>query len=102
MLGIAFYLPGFQLATPLSAFVAAFAFGVVHTIVGPILFLLTLPFTILTLGLFLVVLNALLLALVDFLVPGLTIHGVPTLVIASLVLAVVSMIWKGASKMFDK
>ena len=69
-----------------------------NTIVKPILFVLTLPFTIITLGLFLFVLNAIVLWLTALLVPGFRLHGFGTALIASLVLAVVSMIWKSATR----
>jgi putative membrane protein len=59
-----------------------------------VLFVLTLPLTILTLGLFLLVLNALMLWLTAKLVPGFSVHGFGTTLIASLILAAVGMAWK--------
>jgi putative membrane protein len=64
----------------------------------PILFVLTLPFTILTLGLFLLVLNALMLWVTALIVPGFRVHGFVTLLLASMILSVVGMIWKAATK----
>ncbi len=50
-------------------------FGIAHAILKPILIVLTLPITVLTLGLFLIVINALLLLLVSWLVPGFHVAG---------------------------
>lgn len=91
-------LPGFQVSGWGPALLAALVLGVVNVLVKPILFLLTLPFTILTLGLFLLVLNALMLALTAWLVPGFRITGFASAFWAALVLAVVGMVWKAATK----
>jgi len=61
MLGISRLLPGFEISGWGAAILAAIVLAVMNTIVKPILFVLTLPFTILTLGLFLFVLNAIVL-----------------------------------------
>jgi len=54
---------------------AGLLFGIAHAILKPILIVLTLPITVLTLGLFLIVINALLLLLVAWLVPGFHLAG---------------------------
>jgi putative membrane protein len=97
MLAIAKILPGFQIDGWVPALFAALVLGIVNTIVKPILFVLTLPFTIITLGLFLLVLNALMLYLTAWLVPGFSVHGFVTTLIASILLAIVSMVWKAAT-----
>lgn len=63
-------------------------FGVVNAIVGPILRLLSLPFVLLTLGLFLLIINAALLALTAGITDRLAIDGFGTAVIGGLILAV--------------
>ena len=63
-------------------------FGVVNAIVGPILRLLSLPFVVLTLGLFLLVVNAALLGLTAALTDRLTVDGFLTAVVGGLILAV--------------
>ena len=65
-------------------------FGVVNAIVGPVLRLLSLPFVVLTLGLFLLVVNAALLGLTAALSDRLTINGFGTALVGGLILAVVS------------
>jgi len=62
--------PGVSFASPATLLLAALLLGVVNAIVRPILFILTLPVTILTLGIFLLILNAGMVALVAWFVPG--------------------------------
>ena len=101
MLGLAHVLPGFEIASFGSALIAALVLGLMNVIVKPILFVLTLPFTILTLGLFLFVLNAIVLWLTALVVPGFRLHGILTALIASFILALVGMIWKSATRDAD-
>jgi putative membrane protein len=60
LLAVAYLYPGVQVQDWKAAAIAALVLGLVNTLVKPILVLLTLPVTILTLGLFLLVINALL------------------------------------------
>ena len=59
LLVVAYVLPGFVVASFGSAMLAALVLGLINSLVKPFLILLTLPITIITLGLFLIVLNAL-------------------------------------------
>ena len=72
---IALYLPGFAVNSLLTALIVAFALGVVNAVLKPILVLLTLPITIITLGLFTFVINAILILGVAYIVPGFSIEG---------------------------
>lgn len=58
-----------------SLFIAGLVLGIVNVFVKPVLLLLTLPLTIVTLGVFVLVLNALMLLLVAWLVPGFVVSG---------------------------
>jgi putative membrane protein len=98
MLGLSRMLPGFRVDGFWPAFFAAIVLAAVNTIVKPILFVLTLPFTILTLGLFLFVLNAICLWITAVIVPGFRINGAWTTLLASLLLAVVGIVWKAATR----
>lgn len=98
MLLLSRVMPGFRVEGWGSALLASAVLAAVNAVVKPVLFLFTLPFTIATLGLFLLVLNAMCLWLVQRLVPGFEVRGTGTLVIASLVLAAVGMLWKAAAK----
>ncbi len=66
----AWVLPGVRVDSLFSLALAALVLGFVNAIVRPLLVLLTLPFTLLTLGLFYFVVNGLAFALAAFLVPG--------------------------------
>ena len=68
-------IPGISVADSTTLILAALVFGVVNTFVGPIVKLLSLPITILTLGLFHFVVNAGLLGLTAWLTPGFSIDG---------------------------
>lgn len=68
-------LPGVQVQDFTTLFIAALVLGLVNTIVKPVLILLTLPVTILTLGLFLLVLNGLLFWAVGGILPGFHVGG---------------------------
>lgn len=78
----------FQSASQLI--VSAIVLGIVNGLVRPLAFLLTFPITVLSLGLFLLVLNAGMLALVALLVPGFSLSGFWTAVGAALVVSLVS------------
>lgn len=91
-------LPGFHVDGWGPAIVAALVLGFANAIVKPILFVLTLPLTIVTLGLFLLVLNALMLWLTDIVVPGFSVRGFGPLLLGSLLLALVGMVWKAIVK----
>ena len=83
-------IPGVHADSVVALIIAAAVLGIANALVRPILFWLTLPFTILTLGLFVIVLNALMIELTDLLVPGFEVEGFLTAVIASLLLSVIS------------
>ena len=86
----AFFVPGFAIVSFSSAFFGAAVLGLVNAIVKPILVIFTLPLTILTLGLFLLVVNAIALGLVSYLTPGLLISGFFPALFGSIVLTIVS------------
>jgi putative membrane protein len=74
-------------------------FGVINAVVGPILRLLSLPFVVLTLGLFLLVVNAALLGLTALITDRLSVDGFIPAVLGGLVLAIVG--W-GADRILDR
>jgi putative membrane protein len=97
-MGLPYVLKGVHVDGWVPAFVGAFILAVANTVVKPILFVLTLPFTLVTLGLFLLVLNALMLALTDWVVAGIRIDSFGTTFVAALLLSLVGMIWKAATR----
>ena len=86
----AYLVPGLTVSSWQAAAVAVVVMGLVNAIVKPILTLLTLPITLLTLGLFLLVVNAISLGLVGYLTPGFAVSGFFPAVIGSIVLSLVS------------
>lgn len=96
---VAHFVPGIQVAGFGYALLAALVFGVVNGIVRPVLVLLTLPATVLTLGLFLLVVNALMLMLTAALVPGFTVAGLGSALLGSLLLTLFNLV---VSELFDK
>lgn len=88
----AYLLPGVRVSGVFAALVAALVLGLVNIFIRPLLLLLTLPLNILTLGLFTLVINALLIMLVAALVPGFSVRGFWWAVLFGLVLAVVNYV----------
>ena len=84
--------PGFTYRDWLSLAIAAAVLGLLNAIVRPILFVLTLPITVVTLGLFLLVLNAIMLELTAWLVPGFGIEGFGWAIVGALVLSIVTLV----------
>jgi putative membrane protein len=88
-------LDGLQFTTPAKLVLAAVVLGVVNAFVRPLAFILTLPITVITLGLFLLVLNAGMVSLVAWMIPGFTISGFWTAVGAAIIVSLVS--WAASS-----
>jgi putative membrane protein len=91
----AWLLPGIQITSPLAALAAGVILGFVNAIVRPVLFLLTLPLTLLTLGLFIFVLNAICFGLTAALVPGFSVDGFGWALLGALFVSAVSWILNG-------
>ena|SRR3989338_3796947 len=86
----AYILPEVSINGPLAAFVLAVVLGVINTFLRPILIFLTLPLTIITLGLFVLVINALLIFLASYIVPGFIVADFWSAFLFGIVLAIVS------------
>lgn len=86
---------GVTFDTPSQLILAAVVLGVVNAFVRPLAFILTLPITVLTIGLFLLVLNAGMVGLVAWLVPGFHVSGFWTAMGAALIVSLVS--WAASS-----
>jgi putative membrane protein len=86
------FIPGIYVRDWGTLFLAALLLGVVNAVVKPILVLMTLPITLLTLGLFLLVVNAAMLGLVAWLLPGFAIAGFIPALLGWLVMAVAGAI----------
>lgn len=86
------WIQGLSIDTPMTLVVAAVLLGIVNAFIRPLLILLTLPFTVVTLGLFLLVVNAAMLALVAALLPGMHVAGFWAAFWAALLVSIVSWI----------
>ncbi len=91
LLVVANVVPGFGVATFYNALIAALVLGLVNALVRPLFFILTLPVTILTLGLFTFVINALMIWLVATIVEGFVVDGFVPALLAALMLWVISL-----------
>ena len=85
-------LDGIHLGGAMSLFFAALALCAVNAIVRPIMLLLTLPITVVTLGLFLLVLNGAMLGLAALLVPGFVIEGFWTALFGAIFISMTGMV----------
>ena len=86
----AYLLPGVRVTGFFAALITALILGLINAFIRPVLILLTLPLNILTLGLFTLVINALLILLAAAIVPGFSVQGFWWALIFGLVLAVIS------------
>ena len=85
-------MPGISADSIGTLFLAALALGLLNAIVKPVIFWLTLPLTIITLGLFLLVLNAMMLEITAYLVRGFVIQSFFSAVMGAIVLGIVSLV----------
>ncbi len=88
---IGYILKGVQIKSFFTSIGVAILLAIINTLVKPILVFLTLPITILTFGLFILVINALMLMLVDELVEGMKIKSFGWAFLFSLLLAVLNL-----------
>jgi putative membrane protein len=89
---VAYLIPGIQLQGVGPALIAPIVIGLVNATVGFILKIVTFPITILSLGLFLLVINALMLMFAAYIVPGFAVAGFWSAFFGAIVLSIVSMI----------
>lgn len=83
-------LPGITITSIWAGFWAALILGLVNVLIKPIFILFTLPLTLLSLGLFLFVVNGLMLLLVAALVPGFAVSGLFIAIVGALLLSIIS------------
>jgi putative membrane protein len=91
LLIVANVVSGVQIDSWGSAIVGALVLGIVNAVIRPLMVLFTLPLTIVTLGLFLFVVNALVLQLVGAIAPGIKIAGFGPALLGSLLLTVLNI-----------
>jgi putative membrane protein len=92
LLLVAYLYPGVTVASFGAAMIAAFVLGLLNTIVRPLLVLLTLPVTLITLGLFLFVINALMFWAAAHVLSGFNVTGFVAALIGSLIYSLCGMV----------
>lgn len=90
LMAVAYFMPSIKVTSFVSALIAAFALGSINTLIRPVLALLTLPISILTLGFFYLVLNGLLFWMVGKLFNGFTVDGFWAAVMGGLLYGLIS------------
>ena len=91
LLAVAYLYPGVRVESFFAAAVAALALGLANALIRPILVVLTLPVTILTLGLFLFVINAALFWLVAQIVKGFAVQGFLAALVGSILYSLITL-----------
>jgi putative membrane protein len=81
-----------------TALIAALILSIVNAVVKPLLIVLTIPVSVLTLGLFLLVINALMIMLADYLVNGFDVDGFWWALLCSLILSIFNSIFDDLSR----
>lgn len=85
--------PGISLSDFRAALIAAAVIGFVNAVIRPLFIILTLPFTILTFGLFIFVINAMLLLFASWISPGFHVSGFASAFVGSIVLSLVTTVF---------
>lgn len=91
-LAASYLLPGFTVKDPMAAAIGGVALGLANALIRPLIILFTLPVTVLTLGLFLLVVNGLMLWLVTLVVPGIAVANFGWAIAAAVVIAIVNAV----------
>jgi putative membrane protein len=91
---VAQVVPGIHVNGAVAALIAALAIGFINATIGALLKIITFPLTMLTLGLFWFVINALMLELASAVVPGFQVHEFIAAFIGAIVLSVVNLLLK--------
>jgi putative membrane protein len=94
----AYLLPDAEVDDYGTALIVALILSIANVVVKPILIILTIPITIVTLGLFLLVINAFIILMVDYLVDGFTVGGFWWALLFSLILSVFNSLFDDLSK----
>ncbi|MCY7304951.1 MAG: phage holin family protein [Rhodoferax sp.] len=103
LLAVAYVYNGVQINGFASALIAAFVIGLLNTIVRPLLIILTLPVTLVTLGLFLFVINALMFWAAAGVLDGFKVTGFGAALLGSLIYSVFGLVIESAlERLFSK
>jgi putative membrane protein len=90
LLAVAYLMPSVRIESFATALIAAALLGLANTVIRPLLILLTLPVTVLTLGLFIFVINGLIFLGIAHLVPGFQVAGLWAAILAAILYSIFS------------
>lgn len=93
-----YLLPGVEVNSIFTAIAVAAVLSLLNAVIKPILIILTIPITVVTLGLFLLVINAAMILLASDLVPGFSVPGFWTALFFSIILSVINSLFHGLAK----
>ena len=94
LLIVTWIVPGFEVASFGSALIAVLVIGFLNVTLGALLKLITLPLGLLTLGLFFLVINALMLKMAGAVVPGFRVNGFAAALVGAFVLAILHVLFR--------
>jgi putative membrane protein len=98
----AYLLPGVHIDGMMTALIVAIVLALLNTFLKPLLILLTLPITILTLGIFLLVINAIIILLVSHFVSGFVVNGFWWALLFSVVLSIINAIFESSDRYYQR
>ncbi|MDP1862454.1 MAG: phage holin family protein [Thiobacillus sp.] len=90
LLAVTYLLPSIQVSSFGTALLAALGLGLINTLVRPVLAILTLPITVITLGIFYLVLNGLLFWLASAFIPGFEVDGFASAIVGAILYGVIA------------
>jgi putative membrane protein len=102
LLLVAHFVPGFMVSGFGTALIAAVVIGLVNSTLGLLLKIITFPLTILTLGIFWLVINALMLKFASLLVPGFVVVGLWPAFLGAIILSLLNMVVRMILKVSDE
>jgi putative membrane protein len=97
-----YLLKGVKVDTPLIALIVAAVLSFLNAIVKPIIVLFTIPITIVSLGLFLIVINAIIILLADYLVDGFHVNGFWWALLFSFILSLVTSLFESIADEYNR
>lgn len=93
-----YLLEGVEVDGFLVAIIVAVVLAILNAIIKPVLIILTIPITIVTLGIFLLVINAIIILLADAVVPGFEVAGFWWALIFSIIMSIINFLFSGSDK----
>jgi len=94
LLIVAYIVPGFYVHSFVAALVAAAVIGIINATLGLVLKVITFPLTVLTLGIFWIVINAVMIEIASAIVPGFNVRSFGAAFIGAILLSIINMIFR--------